>query len=278
MAIAEINDTKIYYDVQGSGEPVVLIPGLGLDHSYYAYAIPHLKKFCRVISFDPRGIGKSAKPDVTYSMALWAEDVVALLDHIGEPSAHVVGSSLGGCVAMELIKANPEKVRSLVLVAAFARLDRSLAANFQMRIALAETPGMEEALRSHVMLWTLGRHFIETERGQEVVDNLKNTLAKNTPSLYANFLRALLDFGGIGDETFSENNRQEELKKIQAPTLLTVGADDILTPPFFSEEIATLVPGATMQIIEDCGHITFLEKPRENSEIIAAFLKSQIQR
>src|SRR5581483_10254505 len=228
---------ELYYEVSGQGEPVVLIPGLGLDRSYFAAAIPDLERFTRVISLDLRGIGQSAKPDGSYSMRQWADDVSALLEHLGERRAHIVGSSLGGCVALELVDQRPDQVASLVLVAAFSELDRALELNFRLRLAIIEQLGMGDVLADHMLLWTLSRSFIETERGRQAAAALQQSVRRNPPALYASFLRAILEFGRALPEQAGLPKVTERLSRIAVPTLLIVGENDILTPLPFSQKI-----------------------------------------
>ncbi len=273
MPLAAVNGTELYYEVSGQGEPVVLIPGLGLDRSYFAAAIPDLERFTRAISLDLRGIGQSAKPDGPYSMQQWADDVSALLEHLGERRAHIVGSSLGGCVALELVDQRPDQVASLVLVAAFSELDRALELNFRLRIAIIEQLGMGDVLADHMLLWTLSRGFIETARGQQAAAALQQSVRRNTPALYASFLRAILEFGRALPEQAGLPKVTERLSRIAVPTLLIVGENDILTPLPFSQKIQERIPGAELAVVPNCGHITFIEQPEENARLVVDFIQ-----
>ncbi len=91
---ADVNGTQIYYEITGEGEPFALIAGLGCDHTYFDFAMPYLTKLGKMIAVDLRGVGQSMKNPGPYTMELWADDIVALLDHLGEKSAHIVGASL----------------------------------------------------------------------------------------------------------------------------------------------------------------------------------------
>ena len=188
MPYATANGVRLFYEQLGDGEPIVLIPGLGLDHTYFRYAIPELSKHFRVIAYDQRGTGQSDRPQEAYTARLWADDLEGLLASLGIGQAHVVGSSLGGCVALELLRSAPHLAKTLILVAAFSELDRALETNFRMRIAMVEQGGMGGIIRDHVLLWTLWREFIETDRGKQAAEGLLAGLSKNDPKLYAEFL------------------------------------------------------------------------------------------
>ena len=95
MALAEVNGTEIWHDVAGSGEAILLLPGLGLDHGYYRLGEPLLRRELQTILVDPRGIGNSRKDspdDVFYTPELWADDFAALVRHLDLGPVHVLGS------------------------------------------------------------------------------------------------------------------------------------------------------------------------------------------
>jgi pimeloyl-ACP methyl ester carboxylesterase len=278
MAFATVNGVRLFYELHGSGDPIVLIPGLGLDHFYFQYAIPELQRHFRVLAYDPRGTGESDRPPGEYSMELWADDLQQLLATLGIARAHVVGSSLGGCVAFELLRRAPALAQSLILVAAFSELDRALEINFRMRIAVIERLGMGDVIRDHVLLWTLSREFIATERGARAADALVASLARNDPKLYVEFLKAILRFGRVLPGQEGQPKPTASLGSITAPTLVVVGDRDILTPVAFSQRIVEGMPHAELAVIERCGHITFIEQPEENTRLIAEFVRRQAAR
>ena len=278
MAVATVNGVRLFYELHGSGDPIVLIPGLGLDHFYFQYAIPELQRHFRVLAYDPRGTGESDRPPGEYSMELWADDLQQLLATLGIARAHVVGSSLGGCVAFELLRRAPALAQSLILVAAFSELDRALEINFRMRIAVIERLGMGDVIRDHVLLWTLSREFIATQRGARAADALVASLTRNDPKLYVEFLKAILRFGRVLPGQEGQPKLTASLGSITAPTLVVVGDRDILTPVAFSQRIVEGMPHAELAVIERCGHITFIEQPEENTRLIAEFVRRQAAR
>src|SRR5215470_17969608 len=115
MPYAENDGTRIYWEEQGAGDPVVLIMGLGYTHEMWHRLAPALAKQYRVISFDNRGVGQTDAPPGPYSMQAMAADTVAVMDAAGCGRAHVFGISMGGMIAQELALRYPERVRSLIL-------------------------------------------------------------------------------------------------------------------------------------------------------------------
>src|SRR5574341_2228297 len=115
MARTHVNGIDMYYEVHGSGEPLVLIMGLGANTTAWYRQIPVFSREYQVIVFDNRGAGRSDKPNEPYSMGQMADDAHGLMDALGVESAHVFGMSLGGMIAQELVLRYPERVRNLVL-------------------------------------------------------------------------------------------------------------------------------------------------------------------
>jgi 3-oxoadipate enol-lactonase len=119
MAYARLNDINLYYEVHGSGEPVLLIPGLGSDAGTWATFLPVLKDGYKSILLENRGSARSTKPEGPYTTESMAEDAVALLDHLGIEQVHLIGKSMGGMIAQIFAARHPERVRSLVLACTF---------------------------------------------------------------------------------------------------------------------------------------------------------------
>lgn len=126
MPTARVNDIEIYYELHGSGEPLVLIPGLGSDVRLLEDYVGSLATDRQVLAFDPRGAGRTDKPDAPYSLGTMADDAAGLMEATGMGSAHILGFSLGGRIALDLALHHPARVRSLVLVSSSARTPRTL--------------------------------------------------------------------------------------------------------------------------------------------------------
>ena len=116
MPKTSINGFKLYYEIEGDGEPLVLIPGFASGRSLWSRQTPALSRDFRVITFDPRGISESDKPEGPQTIGLLADDLAHLLQALGIASAHIVGVSFGGFVAQEFALKYPSMTRKLVLV------------------------------------------------------------------------------------------------------------------------------------------------------------------
>jgi 3-oxoadipate enol-lactonase len=125
MPTVKVNGITIYYELQGEGEPVVLIAGLRLDLSDYHGIDSWLAQKYQVLAFDNRGAGRTDKPDTPYSIEIMADDTAELLQTLGIKAASIIGISMGGRIALELALQHPELVKKLVLVSTSARVKRS---------------------------------------------------------------------------------------------------------------------------------------------------------
>ena len=272
MAFADINGTRLFYQVTGKGEPLVLIPGLGTTHAFFTGVLPVLSQRYQVIGMDLRGVGQSAKPRQTYTMELWADDIAALLDHLKIGRAHILGSSLGGCVALAFADHYLAQTASLVLAATFSEIDRLLELNYRVRIALIEKVGMNQLLADFAVTALFGRTFYETEKGRAVAANTLTMIQQNDQDMYIEHLRAVLRFGRCEPGQEKEAKFTARLKNMQCPALVMVGDEDMLTVAKFSKIMAAALPRAELVIQQGSGHVTMVEKPEESARMIVDFL------
>ena len=157
MPDIDIGGATLHYATSGAGAPILLIPGLGLDHSYYRFGIPLLARHLQVLAVDPRGIGRSTKSAPPYTVEAWADDFAVMIDKLGFGPIHVLGSSLGGSMALALAQRHPGKLKSLMVVGGFSELDRATELNFRLRLRLIEKLGMSDEVADYMGLWTLTR-------------------------------------------------------------------------------------------------------------------------
>jgi pimeloyl-ACP methyl ester carboxylesterase len=218
-----VGEVELFYQDVGDGEPLLLIMGFGGDSTAWAFQIADFSARHRVIAFDNRGVGQSDAPDRPYTTHMMARDTLGLMDALGVDRAHVIGVSMGGMIAQELVLAHPDRVRSLHLACTFAR--RALNSAWRdMRVGL----GRESTLR------TLGLSLFSpttyAERPEFIEALLQNSLANPYPQTLAGFLRQ--------GEAVAAHDALDRLSAIRCPTLVSVAEDDILVPPRFAREIA----------------------------------------
>ncbi len=280
MPLAQVNGTEIWYSVEGGGEPLMLFPGLGLDHNYYRLGAPLLKDKFRLVLLDPRGIGQSRKDspkEVTYTPELWADDFAALARQLKFDKVHILGSSLGGAMALAFAEKYPELAQTLIVIGGFAELDRALETNFRLRQKIISKLGMGEEIADFMGLFTMTREFMATDAGLAVMQANQANVRNNSVDLYYAFLNSILWWGRRLPGQENEPLFTTRLKNIKCPTLVLTGDNDYFIPASFSKTIADNIPGAQYQEVHQGGHIPFIEKPQETAALVSAFLSKHVR-
>lgn len=225
---------------EGRGDPVALLPGFGVDVSSFALQVPALAERFEVRGVNPRGVGLSDAPETAaYEVARAARDVAAALD----APAHVVGASLGAAVALELALSHPERVRSLALVTPFVEVSARLRAVAEAwcRVAAEASP---ETLAHFLLPWLVSdAHLGDDGRRARTLRGLAQGLSRVPAATLPRQLAGMLTWSGT---------RRADLRRVRAPALVLVGADDLLTPR--GEELAAGIPGARCVVVREAGH------------------------
>ncbi|GAX36387.1 alpha/beta fold hydrolase [Nodularia sp. NIES-3585] len=259
MSKVHVNDIDLFYDIKGQGEPLLLIAGFLCDHSYWSLIMPSLVDQYQVIRLDNRGMGRSSAPDSPYSIQQMAKDVAALLDHIGIDQVNVVGHSMGGQIAQELVLTHPGRVKSLILLSTLAKGD----GRFNHVIETwGDLPGnIDLKLYEKVLFpWVFTDEFYAIpDMVEQLIEWAVNyPFAPATHTIY-HHSRAILS-----------SDTQDRLHKIHCPTLILVGRQDILTPVKFSEQLAQGIPHAELLVLDRGGHGILIES---SDTVISAILK-----
>jgi 3-oxoadipate enol-lactonase len=254
-------DIITYYEEHGSGEPLLMIMGLGADLQAWALQVPALAKHFRVITYDNRGVGRSSSPDRPYAIPQMADDAIALLDALGIAKAHVLGISMGGYIAQELVLNHAARVEKLILMATAADIDGygRVAVKNYINIRRSNM-SREQIVRLHSQLLYSPEMLDDDDRYERAV---LNTLANPYAQADHAFLRqaeAILGF-----------DASDRLGAVKSPTLVITGKDDILVPPRNGQKLAKLIPGAQHKQLSG-GHLGCLEYPHEYNEAILEFL------
>ena len=252
---------SIYWESTGTGEPLLLIGGLGLSGGAWWRTVPVLSRRFRVLTYDHRGVGRSESRTHTYTTAAMAEDAVSVLDEAGVESAHVYGFSLGGMVAQQLALLHPERVRSLVLAATHpggalaVPPDREVQSFFRRR---PDLPTEEAAWASVAYNYSVR---CRREFGDRIAEDIAARLTYPfAPAVYRAQLRA-----GASHNCF------RRLGAVDVPTLVVHGTEDRIVPIGNAELIADAVPGARLHRVEQAGHLFVTEEPSVNKAIAGFF-------
>ena len=243
------------YDEAGDGAatPIVFLHGVGSDKSVWRPQLNHFGGERRAVAFDYPGYGESDPARDGMSRDSYASAILAAMSELGIERAHICGLSLGGVVAIAMHSEAPECAVSLILADTFAVhpdgraiYDRSMAASSDLR-AMAEA-------RVDVLLAQPADPAVR----KEVVE----TMARIDPAAYR-----------IGAAAVWLADQRERADEIRVPTLVICGAEDRVTPPTLSRELAHLIPGAQYEPIEGAGHLSNLERPAEFNTLVGAFVR-----
>lgn len=261
MPFTENQGVKIYWDEQGSGEPLLLIMGLSYPSYMWHRTRPFLAQNFRTIAFDNRGIGQSDVPEGVYPIAQMASDAAAVLDAASVPSAHVFGVSMGGMIAQEFALQYPQRVRSLILGCTNAGGPHVVnAAPEVLQILMRQGMTPEEAKEAIIpFIYDAG-----TPRARIDEDMVIRMKWYPTPQGYLGQLQGILAW-----EAYSR------IAQIKSPTLIIHGETDQLVPVANAQLIAERIPHAKLVLIPHASHVFETDQPGVANRAIMEFLSAQ---
>jgi pimeloyl-ACP methyl ester carboxylesterase len=257
-----VNGLQLYYESEGEGAPVVLIPGFAAGRWIWFKQTADLSRKFRVIIFDPRGVSASDKPEGAQTISLLADDVAHLLETIGIESAHIVGASFGGFVAQEFALKYPSMTRKLVLCCTSFGGPNHVAPAAKTLQAISSTKGLnsEERMRANLLL-AFTPEYVRMQASE--VEHIIHLRATNEvpEHIHLSQLQAAVTF-----------NAESRLGEIKSPTLVLSGDADVIVPVQNSRNLAAKIPGATLRIVGGGSHTFFIEKAAEFNGIVNQFL------
>lgn len=265
MPTVHANGIDIYYEVTGSGQPLVLIAGLGYGMWFWNKVIPGLSQKCQVIAYDNRGAGQSSKPEGTYNVQMMAEDTAGLLDALQIRGAAVLGHSMGGFIAQQLALTRPDLVGRLVLAATnFGGPHHVPVTPAAMAVMLDRSGDPLDVIRRGISV-ACAPGFLE--RQPDVVDELVNYRLTN-PVPPANYQSQL----GVGMGLLSAEAAFEgRLNAVTAPTLILFGEHDQVVPPANADLLRAEIPNSQVVILPGVGHAFPIEDPVATVETVSRF-------
>ncbi len=263
MAFAELAGFRVFHEAHGSGDPVLLINGLGADHTAWGPVADGLEEHFRIIVLDNPGVGQTTGPGGPYTSELFADVAAELLLHLEVDSAHIVGASMGGIIAQQVALRHPGLTRSLALHCTWGRCDAWMTTLWRSFQGLAPGASALDFWRT-VFLFVFTPRFFEDEQAvAELERDIQENPHPQSPGSFIDQAEACLTHEAL-----------DELGAIEAPTLIGVGENDLLTPPRYSHAIKERMPHATFHLWPDMGHAPFWEIPEEFNELNRSFLAS----
>lgn len=265
MPVATVGDLEVAYDIHGAGEPVLMINGIGADRSGWGMQLPAVSREFKAITFDNRDVGETGPGRHTafYPVRQFADDAVGLLDHLGIASAHIVGASMGGCIAQEFAISHPARTRSATIICSWPQVDPWLAELWEQWEHLFRDLGPVEWSRT-TWLWVFTHRAY---RDPDFLDNLLKSAEasprKQTLEMYLRQSHAAKTFDAL-----------DRLGSITAPAHVICGAEDIFTPRRYSEAIAAAIPNAKLSVMPEVGHGMFWEATDAFNALVTDFIRN----
>lgn len=255
----------MYYEVQGSGDPLVLIPFLSADNTCFAFQLPTYSEHFTCYSIDPRGAGNTDKPDDVYTTQLMADDIAEFIDNMQLGRPHVVGVSMGAGIALQLATRHPDKIKSLSLHGGWVKTDEHLSSLVNNWKIVANSLGnVLDAMATAVFPLCVSPELYN--ENPDYVNGLYEFM-KSRPQ------QPVYAFHRQCDAVLS-HDCLEGLEKIKAPTYVTYGDRDLITPPSIHGEILNnRINNSELEIFSGCLHSPILEKTETFNQKSLEFLQ-----
>jgi aminoacrylate hydrolase len=255
---------EINYEVKGEGEPVFLVSGLGGVIQWWNPQIEAFAAKYKLVLHDHRGTGRSSKNRMTYTVPLLAEDLVALMDHLKIDKAHIVGHSTGAAMAQAVALNHPTRVASVVLSGGWPVADQFFQRSFETRRALLLNCGVETYVKSGATgmfpPWWLERNW--------------PAILANEPAAIAAFPPPEVMLARM--DAICSWSPGERLAAINCPTLVTCARDDMVTPLYYSEAMARIIPGARSHYFQLGGHGMTVTMADDFNRVIPSFIDAVV--
>lgn len=247
MPTAKTRGFETYYETRGSGPPLLLISGNGMDHSAFNEQLPEFSSHFTCITYDLRSIGASTELDPGYTARDLGEDAMALLAALDVLPAHVAGYSLGGAVAQEMAIGHPEAVSTLSLYSTYDRVEPFLRLRYDLLIKILNETTPE--------MWAMFTAF--SAFGQEYVNanesQVREEIRRRTARWRGDSSPSRRGLEGHYQAVLS-HDASRRLPQISCPTFIAVGADDPVTPPMYARRLHAAIPDSELMIFEGKPH------------------------
>jgi len=262
MPTIKVNNANLFYAEKGQGKETLFFShGYTLDNTMYRAQIDKLSENFRCIAYDQRGHGKSEVTKDGYDLYNLVDDAIALIETLKLGPVHFVGMSAGGYVAMRTALKRPDLVHSLVLMdtAGDAETDKDLK-QLNMMLWVLKNIGWFP-VKSAVLAKLFHKDFLNDKSRKSEVAHWKRHIVSHDR-------KAMVPFGKA---IFGRDDVLEKLKGIKVPATVIVGEHDESTPPEKSQDMANMIPNATLHTIAGAAHMAVVEKPEEVTEVMIDF-------
>lgn len=265
MPILNLPDAEIYYETCGKGIPILMIQGVGSAGTAWMPQVKELSRSHQVAVFDNRGIGKSVSRSSSISIEIMARDALAIIDHLGWESAHIVGHSMGGVIAQQLALDAPSRVRSLALMCTFSRGKEAVRISPWLIWMMLRTRVGSKGMRRRALLEMLfpKSYLEESDLDQlalKIGELVGRDLADN-PRIIMRQMNAMM-----------RHDVFHRLGEVKVPTLVLSGEHDLIASSEVGKALAKAIPGSRFIEIQAASHCCTIQKAEEVNGIYSAFI------
>jgi len=255
-----VRDMDVYYEITGSGDPVLLIHGLGSRTEDWEEQVPALAQHFRVITYDVRGHGRSSRPSGPYSLKEFAADAAGLLKALHVGPVHIVGLSMGGMIAFQLMADHPKLVRSAVIVNSGPAL---VPQNGAQRRALMQRKFLVRLLGPRGWAKLLSKKLFPRPEHASKRETFIKRMSENDRRAYTAAQNALIGWSVL-----------DRVASMSHPTLV-LSSDQDYTPVAVKEAYAALMPNARVEVLANSRHAAPMENPQQFNRAVLQFLQQQ---
>ena len=261
--VARNGGVRLFWRREGSGEPVLMIMGLGANHRGWARLLPHVAAGHEAIVFDNRGTGSSSRVTGPLTMDDLVADALAVLDAAGHESAHVIGASMGGMIAQHLALEHRDRVRSLLLCCT-SPVGRGGQPPWQLLATNAVRPFVAPERTMWLLVPTLYARRTREHHRDRIAEDLRHRLAEPTPPL-----TTWAQLAAIA----AHDTRHQLAELAGLPVTVVHGAEDVLVPPGRGAAIAAAIPGARLETVRPAAHLAAVEQAAAVNALILDHLE-----
>jgi pimeloyl-ACP methyl ester carboxylesterase len=256
------NGFETYFEVRGSGEPLLLIAGLSASNLQWRTLSPFLEEHFQVIAFDNRGVGRSSVPDEPYSTSQMADDALSLLDHLSVHRVTVIGWSMGGAIAQVLATKQPHRVNHLCLLHSLLAPDASLRNAITNWVNMRRSSMTYEQVARHVAWLVFSHAFAANESGYEAAVQLM----VNNP--YIQPVHGLIRQA----EALLAHTPPPGLAELPMPVSILAGQEDRLIPLRHAEELHAVIPHSRFRTLPGA-HVGAAENPEQYASAMLSLFR-----
>lgn len=264
MPNVHVNGINLYYELHGSGPPLVLVAGLTCDTLFWTPLLPEFQKHFQVLIFDNRGVGQSDCPDYPYTIDMMAKDTLELVQKLGMKRPHILGHSMGGCIVQTLALQNGNDFQRFAICNSLIKFHPTSAYCQSFLLHLWQEGASSRLLFEGILPWIFSNNFLRDSK--KVQQATEAHLQNPHPQTLIGFKRQL--------DALTSFDSSQWFHKIKVPTLIINSTEDLLCP-HDSEKLAKGIVGAQLVNFPEMGHLSLIEKPEEFSKVVVNFMKSE---